>query len=88
MTEKYSVLKQACIENSKRQIKEFERIKECNVEYSKKYKRKINRINREIVDSNKAIYTEVDNAFERIRSKIVRKCKKLFNMHFNYNNHK
>ncbi len=44
---------------------------EKDIEFSKKHKRKINRINREIIGAKKAIYPEVDNLFEKFRSKTV-----------------
>lgn len=67
--ENQSVLKQACIEN----IKENTRIEvsQKEIKYSKWYKRRINRIQREMFKSDKLIYPEVDNVFERARSKIV-----------------
>lgn len=74
--EKYSVLKQACIEWSLEQYKNLEIPKDDDFEFSKRFKRKINRINREIIGDENTIYPGVDNAFERTRSKFVRWLKK------------
>lgn len=42
-------------------------------EISVRGKRKINRLFREIIGSSKIPHPEVDNPYERVRSKIVRK---------------
>lgn len=42
-------------------------------EYSVKHRRKINRLFREIVGSSNVSNPEVDNFYERTRSKLVRK---------------
>ena len=44
-------------------------------EISVKGKKRINRLFREIVGSSKIPHSEVDNFYERIRSKIMRKVK-------------
>ena len=67
--ENQSVLKQACIENIKENTKI--EVSQKEIKYSKWYKRRINRIQREMFKSDKLIYPEVDNVFERARSKIV-----------------
>ena len=67
--ENQSVLKQACIENIKENTKI--EVSQKEIKYSKWYKRRINRIQREMFKSDKSIYPEVDNVFERARSKIV-----------------
>ncbi len=41
--------------------------------FSKKYKRRMNRIFREIANSSKIPYPEVDNSFERERSNLAMK---------------
>ena len=71
-SENYSNLKQACIEWSLEHYKNLEIPEKDDFEYSKRFKRRINRIGREIVGEEKAIHLDVDNAFERTRSKIVR----------------
>ncbi len=77
MTEKESVFKQVCIKLYNDFANEYIDIdKYEEIVYSKKHKRKMNRINRETIGRTKAIYPEVDNAFERLRSEILRKIKK------------
>ena len=60
---------------------------DTEIEWSVKFKRKMNRLFRERVGSKRAMHPEVDNAYERIRSKIIynfyritdkikKKCKK------------
>lgn len=61
MTQKDYALRRACIESNNKFIKEFELFQKSDIEYSKKYKKEINRINREIIGSDKSIYPEVDN---------------------------
>ncbi len=51
---------------------------EQNIEFSRKHKININRINREIIGSKDAIYPEVDNVFQQLRSKIIWKIKCIF----------
>ncbi len=41
--------------------------------FSKKHKRRMNRIFREVANCSKIPYPEVDNSFERIRSKLALK---------------
>ena len=60
--ENQSVLKQACIENIKENTKI--EVSQKEIKYSKWYKRRINRIQREMFKSDKLIYPEVDNVFE------------------------
>lgn len=67
--ENQSVLKQACVENIKENAKI--EVSQKEIKYSKWYKRRINRIQHEMFKSDKLIYPEVDNVFERARSKIV-----------------
>ena len=40
--------------------------------YNKRFKKKLNRLYREEVGTKKAMYPEVDNWYERTRSRIVR----------------
>lgn len=69
-----SLLYKALDEYAKR---ESERIEEeigtQTVEFSDRFKRKMNRLFREKVGSKKALHPEVDNVYERVRSFIVRK---------------
>ncbi len=72
MTEE-TIFKQVLIELYDDYFKQYENIgKSNNVVFSKKHKRKVNRINREIIGGKKAIYPEVDNIFQRCRSKVAR----------------
>lgn len=57
------MFKQACIQSYKEKYENFE-VPEDDVEYSKRHRRRINRIPREILGTTKPIYPEVDNAFE------------------------
>lgn len=43
------------------------------VEFSNRFKRNMNRLFREQLGAKKALHPEVDNAYERVRSYIVRK---------------
>ncbi len=69
--EEYSVLKQACVELNKKEIEKYEQSNDYDYELSKRYKRKMNCICREKIGIEKALHPEVDNIFERIRSKIA-----------------
>lgn len=69
--EEYSALRQAAIERHKREIEAYEKITD-EYELTKKEKLKLNRWWRERIGINIALHSEVDNAFERARSKIVR----------------
>lgn len=68
--EEYSAFKRACIQSFKEKYEDFE-VHEDEIEYSKKHQRRINRIPREILGTIKPVYPDVDNAFERVRSKFV-----------------
>lgn len=68
--EKPSKLKQACIASYTEWSENLE-ISEDEIQYSDRHKKRINRIAREILKNEKPIYPEVDNAFERTRSKVV-----------------
>lgn len=50
----------------------YETSEEYTPQFSVRHKRKINRLFREEIGSKSARYPEVDNWFERVRSKIVR----------------
>lgn len=43
-----------------------------DIEFSDRFKKRINRLFREKVGSKRAMYPEVDNAYEKIRSKVIR----------------
>lgn len=43
-----------------------------DIEFSDRFKKRINRLFREQVGSKRAMYPEVDNAYEKIRSKVIR----------------
>ena len=73
MCEKKSKLAQAC----ELSLQENEINCDVKIEFSKRHKRRINRIFREI-GSKKIIYPEVDNYFERIRSRIITKVNIFF----------
>lgn len=45
---------------------------EPGIEFSDKFKKRINRLFREEVGSKRAMYPEVDNIYERIRSRVIR----------------
>lgn len=45
---------------------------EPGIEFSNRFKKRINRLFREEVGSKKAMYPEVDNVYEKIRSRVVR----------------
>ncbi len=68
--EGYSAFKQACIQSYKEKYENFE-VPEDDVEYSKRHRRQINRIPREILGTTEPVYPEVDNAFERARSRFI-----------------
>lgn len=70
-----SVLRQACIELEKKRWENFEVPEDFNYEVSKRDKRKMNRMGREKIGLKNALHPEVDNAFERTRSKFVRRWK-------------
>lgn len=55
-------------------VEEFKKIGKSKVEYTKRYKIKMNRFFRERV-GGRIPYPEVDNRFERLRSKLVKKFK-------------
>ncbi len=67
-----SEIQQACLESFNDSMKKYEQADENEIEFSKKYRREINRINREVIGGKKAIYPEADNAFQRWRSSIIR----------------
>lgn len=67
----YSAFKQACIDSHKNELAEYQILKNVNYKYSKRYKRKMSRLGREKVGFEKPFYPEVDNAFERARSKLI-----------------
>lgn len=56
-----------------------EALKKCNIEeeliFSNRFKKKMNRVFREEVGVSYAYYPEVDNIYEHIRSRIIRKYK-------------
>jgi len=66
-------LKSALIEASIQDIDDIPKDTELNFEFSTKHKKRINRIFREISGIDRIPYPEVDTAFERIRSTIIRK---------------
>lgn len=68
--EKSSKFKQACIASYTEWCENLE-ISEEEIEYSNRHKRRINRITRDILGNEKLIYPDVDNAFERMRSKTI-----------------
>ena len=47
-----------------------------NCKFSKRFERRMNRMFREVVGTDRIPHPEVDNAFERLRSKLVIKFKK------------
>lgn len=65
----YSLLQQVCIECCNDDFEEYEQIEKQT--FSKKYKRKMNRIGREEIGLKNALHPEVDNLFERTRSNII-----------------
>ncbi len=68
--EEYSALKQAAIQRNRREMDKHKK-DIPKYEYSKRFKRKMNRLGREKVGLKNALHPEVANAFERARSKIV-----------------
>ena len=69
--EKYSVLKQACIEWNKSELEKYENVEIDDSKFSKEFKRQLNRMGREKIGLKNALHPEVDNLFERTRSKIM-----------------
>lgn len=68
------VLKKAMkqyVENSVENVEAFVD-KEADVEFSDRFKRRMNRLFRERAGFKKAMHPEVDNWYERTRSRIVR----------------
>jgi len=65
-----SVLKKAFGQYVENEEKLME--KESDIEFSDRFKKRINRLFRERVGSKKAMFPEVDNGYERTRSHIVR----------------
>lgn len=72
------------VENSVDDIETFMNT-EPEVEFSDRFKKRINRLFREQVGSKSAMYPEVDSRYERVRSRIIRteliaaeKVKKVF----------
>ena len=45
---------------------------EPGIEFSDKFKKRINRLFREEVGSKRAMHPEVDNVYERMRSRVIR----------------
>jgi len=45
---------------------------EPGIEFSDNFKKRINRLFREEVGSKRAMYPEVDNVYERMRSRVIR----------------
>lgn len=70
--EEYSSFKQALAEYSLKQWGKYEVPKDFDDKLSKREKRKINRFGCEKIGLKNALHPEVDNAFERIRSMLVR----------------
>lgn len=69
--EEYSMLKQSLAEYGVKQWREFEVPQDFNYKESKREKRRMNRFGREKIGLKNALHPEVDNAFERTRSKII-----------------
>ena len=71
------MLKQALEEVAKKEAEEFENIDTSEeITYSRRHKIRMNRLFRERVGGTFLPFTEADNAFERLRSKIVVKFNK------------
>ena len=68
----YSALKRACIAQFNEEFEKYNKYEDCDPEFSKRYKRKMNRIGREKIGMKNALHPEVDNLFERARSKFIR----------------
>ncbi len=69
-----SLLYKALDEYAKQEAKSIgKEIGNRTVEFSDRFKRKMNRVFREQMGAKKALHPEVDNLYERIRSFIVRK---------------
>ncbi len=70
------MLKQALEEVAKKEAEEFENIDTSEeITYSRRHKIRMNRLFRERVGGTFLPFPEADNAFERLRSKIVIKFK-------------
>lgn len=59
--------------------KEIEKIDLDSITFSDRFKRKMNRVFREQAGAENIPHPEVDNAYERIHSRIVRFCLVTFN---------
>lgn len=71
------MLKQALEEVAKKEAEEFENIDTSEeITYSRRHKIRMNRLFRERVGGTFLPFPEADNAFERLRSKIVVKFNK------------
>ena len=68
------VLSEAMRQYVENTVENVEASKGCSdeIEFSDRFKKRINRLFREQVGSNRAMYPEVDNAYEKIRSKVIR----------------
>jgi len=75
MTEKEfdTLIARACHKIAEEDAREFDGIKEENVEFSDKFKLRMNRIFREQGGIKRIPYPEVDTWFERLRSALRRK---------------
>lgn len=69
--EKYSAFKRACIAQFNEEFEKYNEYEDCDFEFSKKFKKKLNRTGREKIGLKKVLHPEVDNTFERTRSKII-----------------
>ena len=88
MTEKEfdTLIAQACHKIAEDEAREFERVKDEDVEFSDRFKVRMNRIFREQAGITRAPYPEVDTCFEHVRSAFVRKVL-LFRHHHSKSRH-
>ena len=66
-----SVAMRQYVENT---VENVEASKECSdeIEFSDRFKKRINRLFREQVGSKRAMYPEVDNVYEKMLSRVIR----------------
>ena len=88
MTEKEfdTLIAQACHKIAEDEAREFESVKDEDVEFSDRFKVRMNRMFREQAGITRVPYPEVDTWFERVRSALMRKIL-LFRHHHSKSRH-
>lgn len=66
-----SVAMRQYVENTVENVEASEK-SNSEIEFSDRFKKRINRLFREQVGSKRAMYPEVDNVYEKMRSRVIR----------------